>query len=324
MVSRLTRRDVLAGAAALTALPLAGQALGEGAPRNAALSPPGTPLLFIDKYGLIVQRDGDGGDTAQREGFSHFGAWIREHVLKEPWDVKRELTFDQIIALLEDGKTGRFRRHPEPSQWWSDTKGFSRDQQVPLVAAMGVLGKREPLERMWNALDTCPHLGRIVFKCVQGTKDVAAWDHQNLFRRARGEAPGWAGDTQLIGNVWARLATAYSDPDDTGGDLNLMVDLLMAKLHSPSWMSDTALDQYRRNRPICSGCYLKAYHEAYPNDWKASEKTTQERIQKGIAKGWEPECPSVLGALRWYFRYETGGNPELAELYAPIIDWYLS
>lgn len=47
------------------------------------------------------------------------------------------------------------------------------------------------------------------------------------------------------------------------------------------------------------------------------------RIRKGIAEGWQPDCPRVLGALRWYFRAESKGNPELAELYAPIVEAFL-
>src|ERR1700737_539012 len=70
--------------------------------------------LFVDDYGLIVQRDKDGGDTAQREGWAWFGTWIRLNVLNQPWPVKRDLSFAQVLSLLEVDESGNFRRNPAP------------------------------------------------------------------------------------------------------------------------------------------------------------------------------------------------------------------
>jgi len=48
------------------------------------------------------------------------------------------------------------------------------------------------------------------------------------------------------------------------------------------------------------------------------------RIKAGIATGWTTDCPRVLGALRWYFRAESGGCSILAELYEPMVNRWLS
>jgi hypothetical protein len=120
--------------------------------------------IHFDDDGLIVhgknaQGQWDGGDTAQREGFYWLGVWIRENILHKPWPYKRSLTFDQVLDLLEQKTNGQpdgvFYRHPKIPPYnnpWDKEWGFSRDQMVPLVAAMGVYGKYDALHRLWDAL----------------------------------------------------------------------------------------------------------------------------------------------------------------------------
>lgn len=115
--------------------------------------------IFYDADGLIVHRgaDGndDGGDTAQREGWYWLGVWLRQNVLNRPWPRPRRLTFAQVVDLLEPHKDGVFYRHPKLAPWnnpRSKEFGFSRDQMLPLVAAMGVWGMKAELRRLWDAL----------------------------------------------------------------------------------------------------------------------------------------------------------------------------
>jgi hypothetical protein len=117
------------------------------------------PIVY-DADGLIVQKssDGiiDGGDTAQREGWYWLGVWIRAHTQSlQPWTPKRKLNFDQVLRLLEPKSDGIFYRHPKEPKYnnpFDKEYGFSRDQMIPLIAAMGVWGKRDGIGRMWNAL----------------------------------------------------------------------------------------------------------------------------------------------------------------------------
>lgn len=116
--------------------------------------------IFCDQYGLIVHKDANGkfngGDTAQREGWYWFGVWLRANTSGlSPWDRKRRLNFDQVLDLLEPGHDGVFYRHPKQSPYnnpFDKEWGFSRDQMIPLVAAMGVWGKQDIITRLWNAL----------------------------------------------------------------------------------------------------------------------------------------------------------------------------
>lgn len=141
-------------------------------------APPSTPLttltpeekgrllesrdIFYDNDGLIVHRtaDGkpDGGDTAQREGWYWLGVCIRKqpNLGLDPWKPTRKLSFDQVLDLLEPRHDGVFYRHPKLAPWNNPRDkefGFSRDQMVPLVAAMGICGGQDDrIRRLWDAL----------------------------------------------------------------------------------------------------------------------------------------------------------------------------
>ena len=132
----------------------------------AAAAVPWDQEIHFDDDGLIVHDklpDGrwDGGDTAQREGFYWFGVWIRESVLHQPWPYTRTKlkTFSEVIKKFEHKTNGQpdgvFYRHPTISGFnnpWDKEWGFSRDQMIPLVAAMGVYGMQDELRRLWNAM----------------------------------------------------------------------------------------------------------------------------------------------------------------------------
>jgi hypothetical protein len=349
----ISRRDFVK----LPTIALAGLTSPSVSAEPVQFRPPETPELYTDDLGLIVQKDGDGGDTAQREGWAWFGIWIRKYRLNNEWSIMPPISFERTIELLEVGKTGDFVRNPKEKKWWSDPKKFSRDQQVPLIAAMGAwksinFSLMEPLKGMKSALRECPYLPEELeekireqlknlpqydllgelkdfhWTCVQGTKDLASPAHINLFKRALGESPLLQiGDIQLFIDVLVRLAAAANKPDDVGDDLNLIVNLLMAELFSPTPASKLALELYRKNRPVCSGCFLGHYREAFRGNYDADEVTMVTKINEGRKQqGWTPDCPRVLGALRWYFRPEppSNANPELAELYKPIVESFLS
>jgi hypothetical protein len=284
----------------------------------AALVPPAWPSssgdpLHLDKYGLIVQANGNGGDTAQREGWAWFGSWIRSEILKNPWPVARPLkTCTATMGLLEMGQSGTFRRNPDPQ--WNALQDFSRDQTIPIVAAMGVWNDHARLERFWQK--TVSRSYRAQNGDLMGTGGV------NLFLRARNLAPGIIGDIQMPLDVAARINSSSSDKNDVGDDLNLIVILLMSKLRSSNDSTNTALAAYAKGRPNNYGCYLKSYQAKFGTGLDPDPAVLRGRMEAGIASGWAPECPRILGALRWYFRSGSGGNPELAELYAPIISHY--
>ena len=276
-----------------------------------------TADLAIDHHGLIVQTDGDGGDTAQREGWAWFGSRIREHELHNPWSVQRCITFGQAMSLLEIDQSGVFRRNPDK---YNQPQDFSRDQTIPIIAAMGIWEDTARLERFWDRTKARNFLTQ--------NGEMLRPDGVNLFQRARGVKPGVIGEIQLAGGVATRLAQA-TDPNDVGDDLNLLVMLLMAKLRFPTTntgIAETSTEEViglYANRPLSYGSYLQSYRREFGVDLKASDVEVRKRMDDRIPH-WKPDkdCPPVLGALRWYFRTESKGNPELAELYAPIIrEW---
>jgi hypothetical protein len=298
--------------------------------------------IFYDKDGLIVHKGLDGGDTAQREGWYWLGVWIRENVLKDPWTVPRSLTFLEVLRLLEPKSDGVFYRHPKLPPWnnpYDKDWGFSRDQMIPLVAAMGVWGFTEPLRRLWNALPQdvvggTKHTFNGNWVTVFGKKTVYTGDDVrpgiiNLFRRSWGENPmtasdhnGPSGEEDLRGNAVLRCPPLLSDRDNTGNDLNLIVMLLMAILRFPTPVSTKAANFYAKNRVVSYGSFLGAYRQKY-GEMTTWDGDVRRRFDEGIAAGWKTDSSRVFGAVRWYQRAQTGANPRLAELYAPIIHAYL-
>lgn len=92
--------------------------------------------MVVDTYALIVQRNGDGGDTLQREGMYAFGKWLRYSqesntvVIADPPERRNS---SSVMDRLEI-RPGVFVRHPDPSKWYSNPATVSRDQLVPVFA----------------------------------------------------------------------------------------------------------------------------------------------------------------------------------------------
>jgi hypothetical protein len=261
-------------------------------------------------------------------------------VLNDPWTEPRKLTFPEVIRLLEPKSDGVFYRHPKLSPWnnpYDKDWGFSRDQMIPLVAAMGVWGMTAELHRLWNALPQdvvggTKHTFNGRWRTLFGHKtifsgDDVKWATINLFRRAWNENPalasdhnGPAGEDDLAANVGIRLTAGR---DDTGNDLNLIVMLLMSILRFPSPVSSAAVNIYAKNRPVSYGSFLGSYYQKYGFQPDISADVMRSRIDQGIASGWPTDVSRVYGAIRWYQRAESGANPKLAALYRPIIRAYL-
>jgi len=331
----ITRRELIRSAILTSSAMVLPQPRRGGLPPTPENAVSSQPILY-DKDGLIVHKNMDGGDTAQREGWYWLGVNIREKVTSNPWPVARTLTFPEVLRLLEPNGDGVFYRHPKLSPWnnpYSKEYGFSRDQMVPLVAAMGVWGYTEPLRRLWNALPQdivggMKHTFNGEWVKILGQKTVYTGDivgpaTVNLFRRAWSEDPSndLSGERELRVNVDLRVKAA-KDPDNTGDDLNLIVMLLTSILRFKSGISTDGVNIYRTSRPDSYGSYLGEYRKRYGVDLGATPQEVKRRLDEGIAAHWTKDASSVFGAIRWYHRAEVGANPALAELYAPIIHAY--
>jgi hypothetical protein len=108
--------------------------------------------------GLIMHDNADFGDTSQREGWYWLGVRLRQQ-LGQPWvdTPPRQLTFDTVLRKLEPEGNGIFVRAPGKDPFGrptdgNDKHGTTRDQLVPLIAAMSAWGKHDELQRLWYAL----------------------------------------------------------------------------------------------------------------------------------------------------------------------------
>lgn len=190
--------------------------------------------LNLDQYGFIVQKDGDGGDTAQREGMVGIAAALTNDVV---WTERTK----KKIAELELCATGLFRRHPYQ---WNETSDFSRDQQTPIVIAMGFLGMIEQLDRMFSAT-----VDRY-FRCQNA--DINSPEHIGHFLRSKPKL--WFWFFLLFSDIFMLLNSIILcfkglDKNNVGDDLNHVCSLIQARLRLPTPVSFMARKIYAWFRP---------------------------------------------------------------------------
>lgn len=78
---------------------------------------------YEDANGLVVQKNGDGGDSLNRTAVRIFLSRLTEHKLL-------------LLASLDYYK---YRRNTHLNKWYADWDRTSRDQLIPLVIVMGLL-----------------------------------------------------------------------------------------------------------------------------------------------------------------------------------------
>ncbi len=227
-------------------------------------------LIHFDSHGLIVQADGDGGDTAQRIGMVFF----RYHDAQ---------AFERALDQLEVAP-GIYVRHPYQPGFRSDPNRFSRDQQRPIIMALGMYDMHDRLGRMALA-----HLLR--FGKYQN-KDYLGPSHLGEYLRAFKAWPLYPvlffTDVGLLVSSVDIAVRARLDGDNVDDNNHLMA-LIQSKQVMPTPLSWLASRIYKDFRPLNLGNQVLG------------------------------EEDPVQGALSWYHRAESGGNPFIAELYRPAI-----
>lgn len=271
--------------------------------------------MYIDSYALISQKDGDVGDSLQREGMYAFGKWMLYDRANNTL-VIREIPARRDPAAIMDKfevQPGVYVRHPDPTRWSSNPKTTSRDQLVPVIAYCGAYQDYDRLGRLFLATLKRGFFAQNVLDIGDNETRKKIPDtmigHLGLFIRAGGwwTAPFYPllfiTDTlDLIGTIIEAVPLHWSEsskrfrPRDLGDvdDNNTIVAQLMAVRFKPtpiSWL----------NRQLYA--------------------LTRARNYGNTILG---ESNPVMGALAWYHRPEAGGNPEIAELYRPLIEEYFS
>lgn len=185
--------------------------------------------MYLDANGLIVQENGDGGDTAGREGDFWFAVANRK-------DTHRQISFDQVITLLQVSP-GVFVRNPVH---YNDPKDFSRDQTMPLILAMGEMGYYANLRRLfWNQFK---NFGRYPNGDIAGPEDLGYYIR--AFQIWQLYPVLIVGDLQMFVNTLIRLYKGR-DTNDVSDDINHTLSLLQAQYVLPTPISWLARKLYK-------------------------------------------------------------------------------
>jgi hypothetical protein len=272
--------------------------------------------FYFDEYGLIVQQDGDGGDTMNRMGLYELGDY---------WGGgSQEARYQMACVRLEPyrHRLNTWVRHPSQPKW-NKTEGPdapTRDQFIPNEIAMGyagsdawVSGQRERYARLikaklkrisryqsgdlsaphhWGAniraLGFWPLYPWLVFS------DVALVAEVLLICLLKGRTPGKF--QKKLGDRWHVFVREYEDGGwygaDSVDDMNVFIMLRQAQDRFPTPLSWLASVLYVWLRPESLGKYKN------------------------------PKAHPILQAWLWYFRSETGAC-DFARIYAPIINEFV-
>lgn len=271
--------------------------------------------MYIDSYALISQADGDVGDSLHREGMYAFGKWMLYNRVNNTVVIQEIPERTDPIRIMDkfEVQPGVYVRHPDSTRWSANPDTTSRDQLVPVLAYCAAYKDYARLGRLFLAT-----LRRGFF--AQNLLDIGDNEskrkipdtmlgHLGLFIRAGGE---WTmplypllyiTDTiDLIGTVIEAIPLHWEETGkrlrlrDLGDvdDNNTVVAQLMAVKFKPTAIAWLNRQVYSLTRAANYGNTILG------------------------------ESNHVMGALSWYHRQEAGGNPEIAELYRPLIEEYFS
>ncbi|MGE0528435.1 MAG: hypothetical protein AB7P49_15300, partial [Bdellovibrionales bacterium] len=267
--------------------------------------------MVIDAYAVIVQQDGDGGDTLHREGMYAFGKWLRytsetNTLLVEEIPQRRDPA--SILDKFEV-RPGTYVRHPDPTSWVSNPETTSRDQLIPVIAYCAAYADYPRLWRLFKAVAKRGFFAQNFIKNGPGKTQRKIPDtmlgHLGLFIRAGGwwTAPLYpvlliTDSLRLVNTLMNLIPLHKKDGEATFrwknmGDVddnNTIISHLVAARFKPTPISWLDRQIYALTRPINYGNTILG------------------------------ETNPVMGALAWYHRPEAGGNPELAELYRPLVE----
>lgn len=264
--------------------------------------------MHRDENGLIVQSDGDDGDSLHRQGVYIIG----EMLVGGFPQLDYVRTIQHLASYDAEGNIS-WRRG---SKIWTDSGNVSRDQLIPIFIMLGMI---EGLAGFENK-----HLTATVknFSRVAPNGDIVL-THWSVVQRAIGHRKGVIGraflraslcvsDLILLGGAIVKcLPWRYNDQEkriernDKGkvDDWNDVLPLIQAIYHFPTPVSFLARQVYRSFRGRSLGSTMNE-----PDPWMRKYR----------------EESDAIAALRWYNRRESGGNPDLILNYIEVLRRYFS
>lgn len=193
--------------------------------------------MYKDEHDLIVQSNGDGGDTAQREGM--FACAVESIDRTGKWYSRVRY----VLNVLEL-KPGYFARHPKQEPHCQINR-LSRDNNDPLIILMGEAGDIVRLERHYKE-----HKRR--WFRYQNLTDYPQLHTPSMWIRARRDASKkWLLPLFDIGLLIASVAKVLSkrvNPDHVD-DNNHIMRLIQAARVMDTCVARFARFVYRRFRP---------------------------------------------------------------------------
>jgi len=271
--------------------------------------------MFIDSFGLIVQNDGDGGDTLQREGMYAFGVWARARSNISPLAIPEMSDRGAAKTVIEkfEVRPGIYVRHPDSSRWSSKPETTSRDQLIPVIAYCAAY---RDYGRLWRLFKAVARRGFFAQNLVKNGPDKfrrkipdTMIAHLGLFIRAGGRSTWPLYPLLLMMDLVHLLGTLLS----------------LIPIHIPDgsvrfrWKEGRDVD----DNNLILAHLMAAYFVSTPLSWidRKLYARTRRSNQGTTVRG---ETNAVMGALVWYHRAEAGGNPEMAALYRPLIEKYFA
>lgn len=214
--------------------------------------------MYQDLHGLIIQKNGDGGDSLQRHGFNALAEYILN---SEDFKQKTLIRYDFIMKIEAFYSVNDFYCRYPFQDWTSHPEITSRDQLTPNVILSNLLEIK--YDKFINNVKgrLLRHFGfygnTLTLKNNQLApnrfQDVASPEHwSHVLNR-----PFWLrhlGDLFMLLNSFLRVHADKYDVDDN----NHLASLAHAKLVKPTLISNLAFSYYYRNRDWAGA--LREYH----------------------------------------------------------------
>lgn len=205
---------------------------------------------YRDKWGMITQKDFDGGDASHRTGLFYLGLYLNYQDDTNTVKIIKKSFLKDLNKIKKE--TGVFIRHPDKSKWYSSPENFSRDQTTPLIVALGLMGEKEEVKaNLKNVLRNYGFYPNTLKNWTNQKKvfpldfqDFAAMSDYASYIRALDYPLLYPvlmiADSQLLGSAVIRVIMSHLDQDDSSDDINFTTHLLQSEIVMPTPLSKLA------------------------------------------------------------------------------------
>lgn len=258
--------------------------------------------MYRDKYGLIVQKDGDDGDSLHRMGVFLIGEIIARRDF-----IASKAMLDMISHLSSIDEHGRITWRRGATKW-TDPNNVSRDQLIPVIIGLGLFEMEAGVPS--QVLDkTISSIEENKLRAPNGDLFIA---HYSLIVRST-----W----QRYDHLQKALSWAFLLITDVPLVIGAIVKCLPFRWNEQKKAFEenglNQVDDWNDFLPLLQAMILAPT----PLTWLARKIYSNfrgENYGNGINGMYRGES-DVLDALLWYNRYTSGGNPELVDPFQATI-----